>query len=430
MAALEIAVARAGAELVADEFVGVHAETHRASRAAPFEASVAEDFGEAHALGDGCHALRAGDDDGFHTAADLAALDVAGDFLEIAQAAVCAAPEEGDIDFGALDRCAGLEMHVREGFFGGGAIFFRNFVRERNLLVDENGLSGIDAPGNGRGDVGGVVGDKVVVFRVGVRGGRLPARHSGLPIGALRRVGAAFEIFESRFIGIHIAHTRASLDRHVADRHALLLRESVECGSAVFIGEAESTIDPEFPDDVQNHIFRVNAGGEFSIHLDTPDLRLVKRHGLGGEDIADLAGADAEGDRTERTVRGGVGVAAGDRGAGLGDSLLGADDVDNALLAGGEVEKGDAVFRAVLAERFDHGIGEIVTERLHALVGRHDVIDGGEGAVRIKHLEPEVAKHAERLGAGDLVDEVGADQELRSPVGEFADGVCLPHLVE
>jgi hypothetical protein len=44
----------------------------------------------------------------------------------------------------------------------------------------------------------------------------------------------------------------------------------------------------------------------------------------------------------------GVRVAAGDRRAGLGDALLGADDVDDALLAGRAVEEGDPEFRQFL----------------------------------------------------------------------------------
>ena len=44
LAALEVAVGGRGAELVADELVGVHGEAHRAAGAAPLEAGVAEDL--------------------------------------------------------------------------------------------------------------------------------------------------------------------------------------------------------------------------------------------------------------------------------------------------------------------------------------------------------------------------------------------------
>ena len=49
------------------------------------------------------------------------------------------------------------------------------------------------------------------------------------------------------------------------------------------------------------------------------------------QDVLHLAGADAEGDGAERPVGGGVGVAAHDRHARLGESLLRTDHVHDAL---------------------------------------------------------------------------------------------------
>ena len=47
--------------------------------------------------------------------------------------------------------------------------------------------------------------------------------------------------------------------------------------------------------------------------------------------MLDLGGADAEGERAEGAMRRGVAVAADDGHAGLGQALLGADDMDDAL---------------------------------------------------------------------------------------------------
>ena len=58
---------------------------------------------------------------------------------------------------------------------------------------------------------------------------------------------------------------------------------------------------------------------------------LLLDHALGGEHVLDLARADAERERAEGAVGGGVRVAADDRHAGLGDAELGADHVHDAL---------------------------------------------------------------------------------------------------
>ena len=125
-----------------------------------------------------------------------------------------------------------------------------------------------------------------------------------------------------------------------------------------------------------------------------------------------------------------MGVAAGNRGAGLGDTLLRTDDVDDALFAGGQIKEGDAGLGAVLAQLLDHRVGERVGEGFLRLVRRDDVIDGCEGAVRIENLQPEVAQHAKSLRTRHLMDEVGADQKLCPSVWERANGVFLPDLIE
>ena len=86
---------------------------------------------------------------------------------------------------------------------------------------------------------------------------------------------------------------------------------------------------------MKGDVLGIDAGTEFAMHFDAADLHFPHGHGLRGEDVTDLGGTDAEGDRSEGAVGGGVGVAAGDGGAGLGDALLGADNVDDALFAGG-----------------------------------------------------------------------------------------------
>ena len=181
---------------------------------------------------------------------------------------------------------------------------------------------------------------------------------------------------------------------------------------------------------MEDHVLGVDARAEPARHLDPPHLGLAERQRLRGEHVAHLARTDAEGDRTERAVRRGVRVAAGDGDAGLGEALLGADHVDDALLTGRRVEEGDAVTLAVLLERDHHLFGERVLERPLAGVCRDDVIDGGERALGVGNGEVEAAQHAERLRARHLVDQVKRDEELRLPVRQRTDRMRFPDLVE
>lgn len=54
------------------------------------------------------------------------------------------------------------------------------------------------------------------------------------------------------------------------------------------------------------------------------------------------------------------------------------------------------------------------------------MIDGRKGPVGVFDRDAEVTEHAEGLRAGDLVDEVSANEELGAAVGEGAHGVSVP----
>ena len=68
---------------------------------------------------------------------------------------------------------------------------------------------------------------------------------------------------------------------------------------------------------------------------------------LGCEYVLDFAGADAECQRAERPVGGGMAIAADHRHAGLGETKLRADHVDDALALAMHAFQGDAELFAV-----------------------------------------------------------------------------------
>ena len=107
---------------------------------------------------------------------------------------------------------------------------------------------------------------------------------------------------------------------------------------------------------------------------------------LGGQHVLDLGGADAEGQRAERAVGRGVGVAADDGHARQGATLLGSDDVDDALAGVAHRVERDAELgrrwpACTSTWRAEIGIGDRLVD-----VGRRDVVVlGGDGEVRPAH---------------------------------------------
>ena len=140
-------------------------------------------------------------------------------------------------------------------------------------------------------------------------------------------------------------------------------------------------------------------------------LGLVRDEALRGEDVLDLARADAERERAERAVRRGVAVAADDRHAGLRDAELRPDDVDDALAVGAERVDRDPELVAVALERLDLDAAELVLDarRDGRAVGRRVVVGGRERAVGAADRAAGEPQPVERLRARHLVDEVQVD---------------------
>ena len=152
--------------------------------------------------------------------------------------------------------------------------------------------------------------------------------------------------------------------------------------------------------------------------------------GLGGQHVLDLAGADPEGQGAEGPVGRGVAVAAHDGHARLGQAQLGADDVDDPLVAGRPSGRAGCRTRRSwrpappsAGPRSDprSGSSRPVVGTLWSMVatvrsGRRTVAAGQAQAV-------------EGLGRGDLVDQVQVDVEQVGLAVGAVDDVALPDLV-
>ena len=82
--------------------------------------------------------------------------------------------------------------------------------------------------------------------------------------------------------------------------------------------------------------------------------------------MLDLGGADAEAERAERTIGGGVAVSASDQHARRHQPLLRHDDVLDPLPGIAEPVKGDVVLAAVFFEIADQKLGLLARPAAHA----------------------------------------------------------------
>ena len=193
-------------------------------------------------------------------------------------------------------------------------------------------LARVRAPGDEGAQLAGVDDHLGVELRVVVGGQRPPVGHGIVPVLALRRLRPALDVGEGRLVRGDHAGAGTGLDRHVADGHPGLHAQAADRLAPVLQHVALAAAGADPGDDRQDQVLGGDALGQRALDGDRHRLERLQRQRLGGQHVLDLGGADAERQRAERAVGGGVRVAADDRHARLGQAQLRADHVDDALL--------------------------------------------------------------------------------------------------
>ncbi len=179
--------------------------------------------------------------------------------------------------------------------------------------------------------------------------------------------------------------------------------------------------------------FGLTPGAERAVDPDQHVLgrRLDQR--LGGEDMLDLRGADAEGERAHGAMRRGVAVAADDRHPRLRQTLLRPDHMDDALVEAGDRKIGDAEFLDVAFQGLDlqQRIGFVDPRHARAAVGGRDVVVGDrEGLVGTADAAAGELQPFKGLRRRHLMDQVKIDVDQVGACALRGDDMGIPDLVE
>jgi hypothetical protein len=141
---------------------------------------------------------------------------------------------------------------------------------------------------------------------------------------------------------------------------------------------ADAAAGADLADDREDHVLGGHPGGRSPSTVTAIHFGPLLGERLGGEHVLDLAGADAERQRAEGAVGGGVAVAAHDGHARQRAALLGADHVDDALVGVAHREVGDAELGGVRPQRVDLLGRDRVGDRLVDVGGGDVVVLGGD----------------------------------------------------
>ena len=181
---------------------------------------------------------------------------------------------------------------------------------------------------------------------------------------------------------------------------------------------------------MQGHVLGKDAWSQFSRNFDPSDLGTTEGQRLSRQDISHLAGPNPEGDRTKRAMRAGMAVATGNGHAGLGQSLLGPDNMDHSLPVVLQVEQPDAEVAAVLFDGRHHFFGQSIGKRSQLDIGGNNMVDGRQGPLGKHHRQVAIPQHRKCLRTGHFVNQMQPDEKLRLSGRERTNRVQIPNLVE
>jgi len=242
---------------------------------------------------------------------------------------------------------------------------------------------------------------------------------------------APVQVGEGHLVRGHQAGAGAGFDGHVAEGHPGFHAHGAHGASGELQGATGAAGRADPADDVQDQVLGPHAFGQFALAADAEVAGPLLHQGLGGQDVLHLAGADTEGQRAEGAVGAGVAVAADDGGAGQGEALLGADDVDDALARVQQRDVGHPEGRllAVLFQGLHLQAAGGVLDAGPAVPGGDVVVHHRQGGLGPAHRAPGQGEPFESLGAGHFVHQVAVDVEQRGAVLPLFHHVAVPEFV-
>ena len=292
------------------EPVRVHREAHRAARAAPLEARVAEDLVEPLLLGGRAHGLRAGHDERLDARRDPCAPSRSRAASRRSERRPFVhEPMKATSICVPVDRLAAREAHVVERLGDCGRASARHVGRRGTRSRTPTAWPGLMPQVTVRLDRPRRRSVTTSSYAAsGVGGDRAPPgdRRARTPRPAARTARPS-QVLERRLVGVHVADARAALDGHVADGHPLVHRHARRRPRRRT--RRRSPTPPFTPSGrmiVEDDVLRVDARARAcpSTSMRRTFSGSIARH-CDGEHVAHLRGADAERDarRTRRASR-------------------------------------------------------------------------------------------------------------------------------
>src|SRR5690554_3101198 len=379
LTAFEVPVGGRRTMLALPQLIGVHRQTHRATRITPFKTGFDKDLVQAFLLRLGFHQTGTRPYHRLRQARrHLAALHPRCGFTQVFHTAIGAGTDKHPVQLGVGNLLVWLQTHVfqrtHNAFTLDGIFFLR---RVRYIAVDTGHHLRRRTPAHLRLDSRAVELNHLVENRVVVAVQGAPVFNGLVPGLAFRRERTTFHILNGGVIHRHHTHTGAALDGHVADGHPTFHAQTTYRLTTKLDGVTGTASGTNLTNDSQNHILAGHTRAKLAVHLHQHVLHLFLNQALGGQNMLNFRGSDTVGQTTKGAVSRSMGITTHNAHTRQSRALLRPDHVHDALTLVLDLEFQDPELVAVLVQGFHLGAGNRVHNAVDAPItigGRHVVV--------------------------------------------------------
>ena len=243
-------------------------------------------------------------------------------------------------------------------------------------------------------------------------------------------MGTSLEVGEGRLIGGDHSGASTGLDGHIAHGHAAFHRKLTNCLTAILKDVSLSSTGSDLRDHGQDDVFCGRALGQRTVHGNSHGLERSHGKCLGSKDVLDLTGSNSHCQSAKSTVRRGVRVTADDSHAGLSQSKLRANDVDDSLIGVPQGVQTDTKFLRIFAQSIDlRAAGDICDRQINVHCGGV-VIFGCDREIGATHLASSHAQTIKCLRAGHFMNQMQVDvEQVRGAIFPMYNYVISPDLL-
>src|SRR6185436_8173735 len=281
----------------------------------------------------------------------------------------------------------------------------------RHSLIDSCHHPGTGTPADLWGDVLSLHRDGHIVSRIGISLELMPCMYGLFQQFTLRSQGPSFDVCDGFLVRCYHSGACAALDRHVAERHAPFHAEGANCRACVLDDIAGSSGCADLADDGENGILRRTVTRQHPIDANLHGLGSFLYQALGGQYMLDFAGADAEGQGSERAMGGSMRITAYDGCPWKGKALFRSDHMHDTLTDIIHAEEHDAEVMAIFFQCPDLFCTERISDAHGPVGGRDVVVRYSQRGTRASRSAAGEFEPFKRLRRRYLVDQLTIDIE-------------------